>query len=418
MSWVIDILGNYSKVISGYAFKSDSFRTDNGIPIIKIKNIQREYVEIDGEYFVDTSYLSLDPKFHCIKDDILISLTGSHITLPNSVVGRVAKYHYDFTSLLNQRGGKIVVTNPDKLENNYLYYYLCQNEIRIKLAQFGRGGANQCNISPSNVESIPIILPPLETQKRIASILSTYDDLIENNLKRIKLLEETAQNIYKEWFVNFRFPNYEHTEFDSESGLPVGWRKGIVADLCEVKSGYAFKSKDWQTEGNPVMKIKNITNNTVDITDCDFVDDEVAQNAEKFELFEGDVLIAMTGATVGKVGLIPKIDKRIYINQRVGLFRPFSEIENNVYLVFSFFMTDDALKQILNFAGGAAQPNISSSQISDVELNIGSDEILKMFESKIQSIMVQIQTLYSQNQKLKEARDILLPRLMNRTIEV
>jgi type I restriction enzyme S subunit len=218
--------------------------------------------------------------------------------------------------------------------------------------------------------------------------------------------------------VNFHFPNYEHTEFDGESGLPVGWRKGKVADLCEVKSGYAFKSKDWQTEGNPVMKIKNITNNTVDINDCDYVDDEVAKNAEKFELFEGDVLIAMTGATVGKVGLIPKIDKRIYINQRVGLFRPFSEIENNVYLVFSFFMTDEAQKQILNFAGGAAQPNISSSQISEVELNIGSDEVLKMFESKIQSIMVQIQTLYSQNQKLKEARDILLPRLMNRTIEV
>jgi type I restriction enzyme S subunit len=308
--------------------------------------------------------------------------------------------------------------NEEKINPKFLYFQLSKDEF----FDYMMSGANGTKMPRGNKKAIPkfkfSIPTSLETQKRIASILSTYDDLIENNLKRIKLLEETAQNIYKEWFVNFRFPNYEHTEFDAESGLPVGWKKGKVADLCEVKSGYAFKSKDWQTEGNPVMKIKNITNNTVDITDCDFVDDEVAQSAEKFELFEGDVLIAMTGATVGKVGLIPKIDKRIYINQRVGLFRPFSEIENNVYLVFSFFMTDEAQKQILNFAGGAAQPNISSSQISEVELNIGSDEVLKMFESKIQSIMVQIQTLYSQNRKLKEARDILLPRLMNRTIKV
>ncbi len=303
-------------------------------------------------------------------------------------------------------------------DSDFIYYFSLNEEFKKYAIGSMVGASGRQRADQKFVGEFEINLPPLETQKRIASILSNYDDLIENNLKRIKLLEETAQNIYKEWFVNFRFPNYENTEFDSESGLPFGWRKGKVADLCEVKSGYAFKSKDWQTEGNPVMKIKNITNNTVDITDCDFVDDEVAQSAEKFELFEGDVLIAMTGATVGKVGLIPKIDKRIYINQRVGLFRPFSEIENNVYLVFSFFMTDEAQKQILNFAGGAAQPNISSSQISDVELNIGSDEILKMFESKIQSIMVQIQSLYSQNQKLKEARDILLPRLMNRTIEV
>lgn len=305
--------------------------------------------------------------------------------------------------------------NQDFCDPNFFYYYFKSSVNNLKsLVQQGV----QAGIRASDLSKLKVHYPPLETQKRIASILSTYDDLIENNLKRIKLLEETAQNIYKEWFVNFRFPNYEHTEFDAESGLPVGWRKGKVADLCEVKSGYAFKSNDWQTEGNPVVKIKNINNNTVDITDCDYVDDEVAKNAEKFELFEGDVLIAMTGATVGKVGLIPKIDKKIYLNQRVGLFRPYSEKENNVFLVFSFFMTDEAQKQILNFAGGAAQPNISSKQISDVELIIGSEEVLKLFESKIQSIMVLIQTLYSQNQKLKEARDILLPRLMNRTIEV
>ena len=309
--------------------------------------------------------------------------------------------------------GVCAIRGNNNIDTKYIRYCI-EHNLQGLLAV--AGGGTFPNLKKDDIGNFQISI--INNRKKIVEILSSYDDLIENNLKRIKLLEETAQNIYKEWFVNFRFPNYENTPFNEETGLPVGWKKGKVSDLCEVKSGYAFKSKDWKTEGNPVIKIKNITNNTVDINDCDYVDDEVAKNAEKFELFEGDVLIAMTGATVGKVGLIPKIDKRIYINQRVGLFRPFSELQNNVYLIFAFFMTDDALKQILNFAGGAAQPNISSTQIAEIELNIGSEKIQKIFQYKINPIMQQIQILYNQNQKLKESRDILLPRLMNRTIEV
>jgi type I restriction enzyme S subunit len=406
MSWELksfDELGFIGRGKSRHRPRNDESLYGGEFPLIQTGDVKNanlyitEYNQTYSQKGLDQSKL-WEPNTLCITIAANIADTtilGIQACFPDSIIGFVA--------------------DENVCDVRFIKYHF---DIVQKEMQMVSQGATQDNLSLEKLLKFKVPTPPLETQKRIASILSNYDDLIENNLKRIKLLEETAQNIYKEWFVNFHFPNYEHTEFDGESGLPVGWRKGKVADLCEVKSGYAFKSKDWQTEGNPVMKIKNITNNTVDINDCDYVDDEVAKNAEKFELFEGDVLIAMTGATVGKVGLIPKIDKRIYINQRVGLFRPFSEIENNVYLVFSFFMTDEAQKQILNFAGGAAQPNISSSQISDVELNIGSEEILKMFESKIQSIMVQIQTLYSQNQKLKEARDILLPRLMNRTIEV
>jgi type I restriction enzyme S subunit len=403
MSWKIDTLGNYSKVISGYAFKSDSFRTDNGIPIIKIKNIQREYVEIDGEYFVDTSYLSLDPKFHCIKNDILISLTGSHITLPNSVVGRVAKYHYDFTSLLNQRGGKIVVTNPYKLENNYLYYYLCQNEIRIKLAQFGRGGANQCNISPSNVESIPIILPPLETQKRIASILSNYDDLIENNHKRIKLLEETAQNIYKEWFVNFRFPNYEHTEFDAESGLPVGWEMKKVEDCIKVMKGKKPK-KEYSTIGE--NRILYLLVDVLERRELRFTENESVQLTS-----EGETLMLMDGS---RSGLVFKSLEGA-IGSTLAVFR----IKNAVFGInycFNFFKFREV--EIISKNTGSAIPHANKSYIYGMEMPIPSDKISTEFEIITSKIYKQIEILSSQNQKLKEARDILLPRLMNRTIEV
>jgi len=416
MSWEENIIENLKiKIIDGdrglnYP-KSTDFLTEGYCLFLNTGNVTKEGINFDNTSFISENKDSILRKGKTQRGDIILTTRGT--------LGNVAFYddNISYDNIRINSGMVIIRPDSEEYSSKFLYYVIKSDNFQKQISN-SKSGSAQPQIPIGTLKKLSIQKPPLETQKRIASILSNYDNLIENNLKRIKLLEETAQNIYKEWFVHFRFPNYEHIEFDVESGLPVGWRKGKVADLCEVKSGYAFKSKDWQTEGNPVMKIKNITNNTVDINDCDYVDDEVAQNAEKFELFEGDVLIAMTGATVGKVGLIPKIDKRIYINQRVGLFRPYSENENNVYLVFSFFMTDEAQKQILNFAGGAAQPNISSSQISEVELNIGSDEVLKMFESKIQSIMVQIQTLYSQNQKLKEARDILLPRLMNRTIEV
>jgi len=407
MSWELKNLSDLTLMIKrGIAPK---YVEQGGVTILNQKCIRNGVVSYEFSRLCSVEKKISDEK--TIKQgDVLVNSTGAGTLGRTGFVKEIQNTATVDTHVTIVRG------NENLIYNKFLALQLSLKEPEIE--SMGKGATNQTELSASDLGRLKINLPPLPTQKRIASILSAYDDSIENNLKRIKLLEETAQNIYKEWFVHFRFPNYEHTAFDAESGLPVGWRKGKVSDLCNVKSGCAFKSKDWQSEGNPVMKIKNITNNTVDINGCDYVDDEVAKNAEKFELFEGDVLIAMTGATVGKVGLIPKIDKRIYINQRVGLFRPNSETTNNVGLIFTFFMTDDGLKQILNFAGGAAQPNISSSQISNVELNIATVDILAKFNDVIQSLLIQIQTLYSQNQKLKEARDILLPRLMNRTIEV
>ncbi|MEH6706022.1 MAG: restriction endonuclease subunit S [Galbibacter orientalis] len=301
-------------------------------------------------------------------------------------------------------------------DTDFIYYLSISHEFKENAIGSMVGASGRQRADAKFVGQYEINLPPLQTQKRIADILSAYDDLIENNLKRIKLLEQAAQNIYKEWFVNLRFPGYENTFINEETGLPKGWAYGVVSDLCQVKSGYAFKSKQWKKEGNPVIKIKNINNNTVSLNDSGFVDDEVADVAKKYELFTGDVVIAMTGATVGKVGLIPKIDNRIYLNQRVGLFRPLSEENNNIALVFSFFLTDDSQQQVLNFAQGAAQPNISGSEIGNIKLSIADSKVLSEFNKLIKPSLDLIQTLYGQNQKLKAARDILLPRLMNRTI--
>jgi type I restriction enzyme S subunit len=387
---------------------------DEGIKVINIKNIIGT-----GEIILDNTdkYISLEEledkyrHFEVQEGDILVAASG----WTYGKVGVIKKHHLPL--LMNTSVIRFRSLDENQLLNSYLYSFLSspfmKSQIDILIS-----GVDIPNFGPSHVKRMSIPIPPIQTQKRIADILSAYDDLIENNLKRIKLLEQASQNIYKEWFVNLRFPDHENTPINEETGLPVGWEYGVVSDLCEVKSGYAFKSKHWRKEGNPVIKIKNINNNTVNIGKSDFVDDDIAGVANKYELFSGDVIIAMTGATVGKVGLVPKIDKRIYLNQRVGLFRPLLEENNNIALVFSFFLTDDSQQQVLNFAQGAAQPNISGSEIGNIKLNIADSKVLYEFNKLTKPSIYLIQTLYGQNQKLKAARDILLPRLMNRTVEV
>ena len=393
MNWDDSKLGDVAKVISGYAFKGKDFSENKGVPVIKIKNIQKEKVVISDEYFLDESFLSINSKFHCVKDDVLISLTGSHITLPNSVVGRVAKYHYDFTSLLNQRGGKIVVTDENKLVNNYLYYYLCQHEVRTTLALFGRGGANQVNISPSNVESIKIDLPPLQTQKRIADILSTYDDLIENNLKRIKLLEQAAQNIYKEWFVHLRFPRYENTAINEETGLPEGWEEKTISEVMEYKVDNRGKNPKYYTKsGIPVIDnhlIKNSPN--IDLSKTKrYIDDELFDVFIRRYLKKDDVLITLVG-TVANISLAPE-EKSVIIQNTIGI--RCNEFCTQEYM-YCFLGANKT--KIQNKNRGAAQPSVKVGDLTGMKMVIPNNELLNNFSKEIKTMFSLIQTLGKQN---------------------
>lgn len=258
-------------------------------------------------------------------------------------------------------------------------------------------------------------IPDPPSQKKIVNTLSAYDDLIDNNIRRISLLEKSAQLLYKEWFVRFKFPGYEHTKF--VDGIPEGWKRGNVGDFVKVQSGFAFKSKDWGTGENPVIKIKNIHENHIELENCDKVNDSAAEKASAFLLKPNDLLIAMTGATVGKIGLMPRTKINYYLNQRVGIFRSVIE-QNPVYFLFCFFNSVTAKAHILNFASGAAQPNISPTQIESIETIIPSSKILSEFNEFCSPIFSQRLVLKNQISYLKKGRDLLLPTLINGSTSV
>lgn len=299
----------------------------------------------------------------------------------------------------------------------YIYYLLTQLNLPLLNTDSAVPGLNRDVALSQNIK----YAETQKAQEKIVDILSNYDDLIENNNKRMKILEEMAQKIYKEWFVDFKFPGHETATFkQTELGeIPSDWFLGTIKDINDVKGGYAFKSSDLKDTGKyGVIKIKNIQSGDIDINSCQYIDEHIAQKVEAFKLGGGDMLIAMTGAQVGKVGIMPKTEQHYYLNQRVGKFVPNKEyIVNNQYL--SMCTSSEKFNiQINNVASGAAQPNISTSQIENIEILVPKAEILTQFETLVNPLFMETMVLKEKNAILKQTRNLLLPRLISGEIDV
>ena len=278
------------------------------------------------------------------------------------------------------------------------------------------GQAAQPGLSVGMLKKQKILLPSLENQAKIAKILFRYNNLIENNNRRIALLEKAAQELYKEWFVRFRFPGHETAKF--ENGLPVGWEIRKIGDIARVKSGYAFKSEWWSDEGVPVIKIKDIQNNTVDFSDLSKVSETHALLARNFFVKEGDLLIAMTGATIGKLAIVPFSDEKLVVNQRVGKFFLGDDSVSTVPFLYCTLQQNWLQELILMVAGSnAAQPNISPFDIEKIKV-IYNEKVVAAFNKKASDYISQILLLKKKNQNLAKQRDLLLPRLMSGKLEV
>lgn len=273
------------------------------------------------------------------------------------------------------------------------------------------------NVSKSSFSSIRIpVIKDKRVQHRIASILSTYDTLIENNTKRIRLLEKMAENLYKEWFVRFRFPGHEKVEM--ENGLSKGWSIIKIKELSNVKSGFAFKSEWFTDAGCRVAKIKDIGGVLMDTSDLSYVSEDNCKKAEKFILREGDLTIALTGATIGKISIVPKHRGLIYTNQRLGKFFNGDNPIENLPFLYCLFAQDIMVQDIMNLANSSsAQPNISPEQIGNIKFK-GNMDLIKRYNEVAKGFFQEILSLHEMNQNLARQRDLLLPRLMSGKLEV
>ena len=240
-------------------------------------------------------------------------------------------------------------------------------------------------------------------------------------------LAELAKTIYDYWFVQFDFPDENGKPYKTSGGkmvynevlkreIPEGWEVKRIEDYCKSSGGYAFKSSEWKKSGNPIIKIKNIQeDNSLNIEDIDFVDMSKTID-EKFKANAGDVVIAMTGATIGKFAIVPKTDNGFYVNQRVGIFK-LNEFKKLPFLI-NTLNQDYFRKNIIEISCGAAQPNISNEQINNIELILPISNIVEKFNNRMTICYEKIIQNRYKVYHLQSLRDWLLPMLMNGQISV
>ena len=401
MNYPTEKLGNHIQVLSGFAFKSKDF-SDTGIPVIKIKNITPPSVSLIDLSYVPEEIADQNRKFILSYDDVLIALTGSHINQMASVVGRVAKVKYSEKTVLNQRVGKITVNDSDDCDLDFVYYYLSQDKVKIELASKAGGAANQANISPTDIKNLMFPFPNIDVQRKIASVLRTYDDLIENNQKQIKLLEEAAQRLYKEWFIDLRFPGHESTPI--VDGVPEGWREQPLYQIADVVMGQSPKSEYYNQvgEGLPFHQGVGSYGNR-------FVSDETYSTSFTRIAGAGSILFSVR-APVGRLNLTKN---KVVIGRGLAAINHRRGAQSYLfYLLKEKFFRDDII------GNGSIFASISKEELLNQKFLIPLDSLVGQFNGIAGGIDKKIDILSEQIRLLTEARNRLLPKLMSGELEV
>ena len=291
-------------------------------------------------------------------------------------------------------GRRMALIRPDetKVNGKYLYYYFFSEEWRATIAENTIVGATVDRIPIAKFPDFPISLPPLETQCRIANILSMYDDLLENNRKQIKLLEEVAQRLYKEWFVDLRFPDYEVVEVINN--LPSGWKVGKLEDIALFKRGKTI-TKSQVHEGNVPVVAGGL---------------EPAYYHDKANTVAPVITVSGSGANAGFA--------RLYNVDVFASDCSFADSLSTPYLFFVYCFIKGNKAHLDSLQKGAAQPHVYAKDINSLHLLIPPENILDLFCKTVTPYFNKIKALQKQIELISEARDRLLPKLMSGEIEV
>ena len=383
-------LGELCDFINGGAW-SDKEYAPEGIPVLKVTNCKNS-----GFSLSELSYLphSLEQKYiqnKLQRNDVIIATVGSHPNLVNSSAGRsVIVNSFVEGFYLNQNAVCIRTKDEEILDQlfwgYYSKYYLFQNYIQMR----GKGAANQMRIAISAIKNYPMPLPPINVQRHIASILSRYDSLIENYQKQIKLLEEAARRLYKEWFIDLHFPGHENTKI--VDGLPEGWERKKVGDIAPIITG----KKD-ANFGTPDGEYPFFTCSQEPI------------KAPSFSFDCAAVLLSGNGDFNVKL-----YRGKFEAYQRTYVLSPCCA--QHLYLLY--YTISANMTKLAAGSSGSTIKFLTKGMIDGINLNVPNDEILETFNKKVEPIQSSRESLQSQIRLLTEARDRLLPKLMSGEITV
>ncbi len=378
---------------------------DNGTPVINVRNIGNGDLRPDKLEYVGEQ---------------LTDRLSAHLLRENDIVfgrkGAVDRHLFVTAEQEKWMQGSDCIRlrfDTDEVCPRFISYAFLRNEHQQWILTQSGNKATMASLNQDIIKRIPIRLPRRSVQEEIVRTLSTYCGLIENNRRRMALLEDAARLLYREWFVRLRFPGHEHTR--CVNGVPEEWSRKSLAELCEsIDYGYTA-SAEQEEVGPKFLRITDIVPDYIDwhaVPHCPIKDDRL----EKFRLREGDIVIARTGATVGYA-------KRLHKRHPDAVFASYLvrlRLKPNVDdLMTGVFVESEAYKSyVQSRLGGAAQPNANARVLAGADMLVPPARVQRDFHDFVEPLVDQREILQLQNQKLRAARDLLLPRLMSGELAV
>ncbi len=396
---LIDVAGYQN----GHAFYKDGY-SDHGLIAIDLFNVDEEgKLRFSArDKYVSPELCEKYARFKLNKGDLVIVMTD--MTQAMGILGKSAIIDKDDAYILNQRIGRIV-PDSEKVDTRYLHYFINSPLFLRPLHQLAKG-AVQKYVNTGDIKEARVSVPPLFIQCRIADILAKYDDLIENNTRRIEILEEMARRLYEEWFVHFRFPGHEEVSFkESELGrIPEGWEIANLEEVVDLTMGQSPKSEFYNDTGEGLPFHQGVTD-----FGSYFPSNRLYCTVKNRIAEEGDILFSVR-APVGRINIAKE---KIVIGRGVSALR--SKAGHQVFLLSQLrkiFEEEDSI------GNGAIFKAVTKKDMQTIKLLQPDAHYIDSFESIAGSVWKQIRVLSDKNINLRAQRDLLLPKLVSGEIDV
>lgn len=380
--------------------------TESGMKVINVGNIM-----LDGT--VDTSNSSrhitleeFESKYRHFKvesGDTVVSSSGWSY----GKVGRIKPKHLPL--MMNTSVIRFHPLSSHSLDANYLHYYLCSAFFERQIEAYIIG-SHQPNFGSSHIKRMKIVVPPVLVQRKIGSILSAYDDLIENNTRRIAILESMAKAIYREWFVEFRFPGHENVKLvDSPLGkIPAGWKPTRLGDLAkEVRRGVNPSQVDPET---PYFGLEHLPRKSITLGDWGQAKDV---QSTKLSFNQGEILFGKIRPYFHKVGVAP-VDG--VCSSDAIVISPMTD--ESFGLVLCCVSSEDFVSHATQTSQGTKMPRANWNVLVKYALPTPNARLLERFNTSIRAIVSTLRVLMLKNRNLRKTRDLLLPKLISGQLDV
>lgn len=383
--------------------KMDEFHNNGFCLFLNTSNVTKDGFAFEDKQFITEEKDKILRKGHLNRGDIVFTTRGT--------VGNVALYSVSvpYENMRINSGMVILRCRNSIVDTRFIYHLLKSKNCRTYIKSFCTGSA-QPQLPIKNLSTIILEIPSLQKQSKIADIVSAYDDLIETNQRQIKLLEETAQRLYKEWFVDMRFPGHENVQMID--GLPEGWKRTVFSERVDVLSGGTPKTSnpEYYNGSIPFYSPKDSDDRFFAFDTETHISESGLENCSSKLYPEGTIIITARG-TVGKTTILAR---PMAMNQSCYALKS-SEVMSIYYLFFALRQEIMALKTMAN---GGVFDTIIVKTFDRIKLITPTDLLMQSFDKHVSPIMEKIKSLLIEIRYLSETRDRLLPKLMSGEIEV